>query len=1139
MNSILFQRSIRWQTSRFLLSLIALLLIHAQLAGQSAEAIAREWMVRTAPQYQLSSDDIKSFFLTSEHISSSSGAHHLYCRQAHEGIEVNAADWSFHLDAAGALLVDHQQFVRNLGSKIRPGTASLGARSAVKNAATDLGYALSAPLEEVEAPRGNNQEQILSAGGVSLKDIPLRLVYHLLADQYVLAWDILLYEIQGTAVWSYRINAGDGRVLARENLVIECAPTDLGHHSHTHHDRGHKSHPPAAIPAAFGTALASPTHTYRVYPMPIENPNHGVLTTVCDPANLAASPFRWHDLDGDPTSESFTTFGNNVYAFENGNNVGFSPIGGTSLNFEFPHDPSSTNPDDYEAAAVTNLFYWNNIVHDVLHHYGFDETSGNFQNLNYTGTGLGNDFVLAHAQAPGSCNANFFTPVDGTNPIMNMFNCGGRDGDFDNLVIVHEYGHGISLRLVGGAGNTSVLNNSEQMGEGWSDWYGLVLSIQAGHLPTDARGAGTWLLGEGPDGEGIRPHPYSTDKTINPDTYGNLPGLIAPHGVGYLWAQMLWEMTWGLIDEHGYDADFYTGVGGNNIALALVTEALKLTPTSPGFVDGRDAILLADELLYGGANQCIIWRAFAKRGLGWSADQGSPFSKSDGTEAFDLPEDCDCPPLHQVKRIANDDQVADYYGYDVEVQGNVALVGAYAEDTEGSNAGAVYVYTRTGTNNWDQVQKIVAPDANAGDQFGRSVAIGRGFILIGAPYDDDDGTNSGSAYLYRYDYLASSYLFFQKITAWDGAAYDYFGTSVALYNRMALVGATGDDDNGSSSGSAYLYRYSGTSWGNFQKLLASDGATGDRFGVSVDIFNANLVVGASWDDDLGGSSGSAYVYHQPSTPFAFSQVAKLLASDGGSLDYFGHSVAIGLDKIIVGAFQRESVNGGKAYAFHQQEGTNNWPEQQILVPDDNAPGDYLGWSVALRGDRAVIGARLDDNANGSNAGSAYVYDYYAGYWCMTHRLLADDGAVGDGFAYSVALDQHYVAVGAPFNDDGGSSSGSAYFFTCGPESSFRSAEPEPVTDRATTDHNWTVELFPNPNSGESIHLRINGLEEASQTLRLRLVDLTGRTIFEDQWWTDGREIARRIELPRDLSKGFYLVTIETERKQLIEKLVIE
>ena len=168
-----------------------------------------------------------------------------------------------------------------------------------------------------------------------------------------------------------------------------------------------------------------------------------------------------------------------------------------------------------------------------------------------------------------------------------------------------------------------------------------------------------------------------------------------------------------------------------------------------------------------------------------------------------------------------------------------------------------------------------------------------------------------------------------------------------------------------------------------------------------------------------------------------------------------------------------------------------------------------------------------------------MYDYYAGYWCMTHRLLADDGAVGDGFAYSVALDQHYVAVGAPFNDDGGSSSGSAYFFTCGPESAFRSAEPEPVTDRATTDHNWTVELFPNPNSGESIHLRINGLEEASQTLRLRLVDLTGRTIFEDQWWTDGREIARRIELPRDLSKGFYLVTIETERKQLIEKLVIE
>lgn len=133
---------------------------------------------------------------------------------------------------------------------------------------------------------------------------------------------------------------------------------------------------------------------------------------------------------------------------------------------------------------------------------------------------------------------------------------------------------------------------------------------------------------------------YSPDFTINNFTYNNIKSQVAPHGVGSVWATMLWDLTWDLIDEYGFDPDIKNGTGGNNIALQLVIDGLKLQVCSPGFVDGRDAILEADELVNGGANRCIIWRAFAKRGLGLSAIQGSSNSKSDGTEAFDVPADC-------------------------------------------------------------------------------------------------------------------------------------------------------------------------------------------------------------------------------------------------------------------------------------------------------------------------------------------------------------------------------------------------------------------------------------------------------------------------------------------------------------------
>lgn len=264
--------------------------------------------------------------------------------------------------------------------------------------------------------------------------------------------------------------------------------------------------------------------------------------------------------------------------------------------------------------------------------------SGNFQQNNYGKGGIENDPVNSEAQdGSGTCNANFSTPPDGLRPRMQMYVCNTRDGDLDNHVIAHEYAHGISIRITGGPAQVGCLQNPEQMGEGWSDFYGLMLTMKTGDIGANSRGVGTWLAGQGAGGAGIRVYPYSTNFGINPHTYNDIKTAAIPHGVGEVWGTMLWEMTWEIMATEAFDPDIYNGTGGNNVVLSLVTEGLRLQPCSPGFVDGRDAILAADQALYGGSHVCAIWAAFARRGLGYSASQGSSESRFDGTEAFDLP----------------------------------------------------------------------------------------------------------------------------------------------------------------------------------------------------------------------------------------------------------------------------------------------------------------------------------------------------------------------------------------------------------------------------------------------------------------------------------------------------------------------
>ena len=187
------------------------------------------------------------------------------------------------------------------------------------------------------------------------------------------------------------------------------------------------------------------------------------------------------------------------------------------------------------------------------------------------------------------------------------------------------------------------------MGEGWSDWYALITTMHATDDRFTPRGIGTYAFGEPTDGQGIRNQLYSTDMSVCTYTYDDLPGTQGEtHNIGELWTAMIWDLTWDLIDQYGYDPDLFNGTGGNNIALHLVTEGMKLQACSPGFADGRDGILAADQLLYNGANQCLIWAAFARRGLGFSADQGSSFDFTDGTGAFDLPPVCQIAVLAPV-----------------------------------------------------------------------------------------------------------------------------------------------------------------------------------------------------------------------------------------------------------------------------------------------------------------------------------------------------------------------------------------------------------------------------------------------------------------------------------------------------------
>ena len=329
-------------------------------------------------------------------------------------------------------------------------------------------------------------------------------------------------------------------------------------------------------------------------------------------------------------------------------------------------------------------------------------------------------------------------------------------------------------------------------------------------------------------------------------------------------------------------------------------------------------------------------------------------------------------------------------------------------------------FAKIGTREeWTQIQNLIASDGSAWDQFGYSVSLDGDTALIGARSDDDNGVDSGSAYVFiRNDNIWTQQA---KLLASDGETGDDFGWTVDLSGDTALIGAYGSDDMGSSSGSAYIFTRTGTSWTQQAKLLASDGAERDHFGISVSLSVDTAIIGAPLHDDNGNDSGSAYVFIRTGT--TWTQQAKLLAADGVVDDYFGTSVSIDGDNALIGATGDDGYKGSVYFFTHTGI---TWTQQQKILASDGLPDDTFGSSVSLFKDTAIIGANNDDD-KGEDSGSAYIFTCIGSTWTQQAKLLASDGATMDHFGHCTSLYNDTAIIGG-FSPPAKTTSESSYVF---------------------------------------------------------------------------------------------------------------
>jgi hypothetical protein len=598
-----------------------------------------------------------------DYVSAGNGARTVVWQQQVAGVPVFSALLIGHITQAGELACLSSEFIPSPAQAADPPLLAavqsgadlpLPAPQALMTAVTNVGdlFAVSDVVAQTEAAGVTRQQTFTATNGIK-GDARAELTWFPASRaQLRLCWQILFTSHWRNEMYLTLVAADTGEILYRRNLTSESSEATYRVYTN-------------ASPAPLLPGWSSPN---SAQPSPMDR---GLVTLAA--LDDTASPNGWIN-DGDNE-----TRGNNVDAHLDRNDDDAAdlprPTGNPARVFDFALDLTAA-PANYGEAAVVQLFYWNNWMHDALYRFGFTEAAGNFQMDNFGRGGLGNDAVQADAQNGLSLNdgrhfnnANMSVPPDGYPPRMQMFifdgATPGRDGALDAEIVLHEYTHGLSSRLVSGGAGIDALQTAG-LGEGWSDFYALALLAPQGRagspLPADdvdgvyPMGSYVAYHGFGTTFDenyyyGIRRYPYCTDTNKNPLTFADIdPRTATPHdGVprnpllgpfradqagevhfqGEVWCMMLWEMRANLIRKLGAEA-------GNHLALQLVTDGLKLSPPNPNFVQARDAILLADRMWSGGANAAEIWNAFAKRGLGFNAKAPESYTTSGVQESHDL-----------------------------------------------------------------------------------------------------------------------------------------------------------------------------------------------------------------------------------------------------------------------------------------------------------------------------------------------------------------------------------------------------------------------------------------------------------------------------------------------------------------------
>jgi uncharacterized protein (TIGR03437 family) len=588
-----------------------------------AGGAARSFLKENEDLFRLSGAEVDGLKEAKRYVTDRNGVTHLTLQQQVGGIDLFQSALAIHVNREGAVIAASGELIPSVARAVNLTQPKITALEALRAAAGQTGAEIKEPAQLRSSPVGADARQEFASVRSFGRDVKARLVYFPLSGaQARLAWEFVIWMRETPDVYLTLIDAERNTLLYRHNLT-DYEENPLRPHGMVYAEDSPRPDSP---------------HTSDSPPV-VERQDAPFRAT---PFNGSAT-FRQNDLHYDWWAGSPATglVGNNADVHLDRDAIInqpdlprlTSPIGNFTFPVDFAVEPATAAN---QKAAQVNLFYWINRYHDILYSFGFNEAAGNFQTNNFGLGGRDNDAIIGDAQDGGSFNnANFTTPPDGQPGRVQMylwnFTSPQLDGAFDQSVILHELTHGVSNRLIGDGTGLNPFQ-SAGMGEGWSDYLALSLLSGENDDPDAAYLIGQYVFNN--YANGIRQYPYSVDMRVNPLTFDDLSSISPPfiHNVGEIWCSMLWEMRALLIKQHGFRE-------GQQQSLQLVVDGLKMTPSSPTFIDARDAILLADRVNNRGTNQCLIWRAFAKRGLGVAASTPDP-ETSVAVESFETAPAC-------------------------------------------------------------------------------------------------------------------------------------------------------------------------------------------------------------------------------------------------------------------------------------------------------------------------------------------------------------------------------------------------------------------------------------------------------------------------------------------------------------------